>query len=115
MKNIYIKTTWVDSKTPVNATNLNKIENALYDLYQNALSPSEIVEGNGIKVEVTQEKKLQISTSQDVMFSSSCCGVEIVTVEPLEADPHIIYFVLNPETGKLKRILFNDVILYEVE
>lgn len=115
MKSIYIKTTWIDSKTPVNAANLNKIENAIYDLYQNALSPSEIVEGDGIKIDITDEKRLQISTTEDVMHSSSCCGIELVTIEPIEPDPHVVYYVLNSETGKLVKILINGVAVYEVE
>ena len=115
MKNIYIKTSWVDGKTPVNAANLNKIENAIFDLYQNTLSPSDIVEGNGVKVEITSDKKLQFSTSEDTMRSSSCCGIEIVTVEPVEPESQVIYYVLNSETGKLTKILINGRAVYEVE
>ena len=29
MKNVYIKTSWIDNKTPINAANMNKIENAI--------------------------------------------------------------------------------------
>lgn len=115
MKNVYIKTKWVDSKTPVNAANLNKIENAIYDLYQNTISPSELVEGEGIKIEVTENKKLQISTTEDIMHSSSCCGIELVTVEPIDPNPSVVYYVLNSVTGKLGKIIINGVTVYEVE
>ena len=54
MKNSYIKTTWIDNKTPVNAANLNKIESALSDLYTNALSSSEILEGELLILVVSQ-------------------------------------------------------------
>lgn len=115
MKNIYIKTTWVDNKTPVNAANLNKLENAVYDLYNNALSPSDIVEGNGIKLDITENKKLQISTTSDIMASTSCQGVEVVNVEPSEFSEGVLYFVVNPETGKLRKIVFNSVVINEME
>lgn len=115
MKNIYIKTTWVDNKTPVNAANLNKIENAIVDLYQNALSVSDFTEGKGIKLEVTQDKKFKVSATEDVMTSSSTCGLEIVTSLPSDYCEGTVYMVINPETGKLKNIYFNGVSIYEVE
>lgn len=50
MKTNYNKTRWVDNKTPVNAENLNNIENGISNLYSNAISPSELIGGDGIRV-----------------------------------------------------------------
>ena len=76
MKNSYSKTKWVDNKTPVNAQNLNKIEDAIGDIYTNALDYDDLVPGEGIEMNVTDEGKKEISTSPGVMFSDSCTGIE---------------------------------------
>ena len=115
MRNIYIKTTWVDNKTPVNAANLNKIENALVDLYQNALSVSDFSEGNGINLNITEDRKLQVSVSNDVLTSNSCCGIEVLTYEPLDTQNGILYFIVDQNTKKLVKIIINNVVIYEME
>lgn len=115
MRNIYIKTTWIDNKTPVNAANLNKIENALVDLYQNSLSVSDLSEGNGIELNLTEDKKLQISVSNEVVTSSSCKGVEVLMLEPTEMLDNVLYFILDPSTKKLTKIIINNVVIYEME
>lgn len=115
MKNLYIKTTWVDNATPVNAANLNKIENAITDLYQNALSVSDFAKGSGIDLNITTDKKLEISVTKDLMRSNSCSGIEMVTEEPSEIVESVLYFVVDPETKKLKKIIINGLAIYEVE
>lgn len=50
MRTRYNKTIWEDNKTPVNAENLNNIENGIDNLYSNAISVSELIEGSGIKI-----------------------------------------------------------------
>ena len=42
-ENIYKKTLWVDGETPVSAENLNKIENALQELSEKLISPSDFL------------------------------------------------------------------------
>ena len=116
MKNIYVKTTWVDNKTPINAANLNKIENAVSNLYQNALSASDFKEGKGIHLEVKQDKKLEISVSEDVVSSCTVCGIEVVTSYSHDiAETGVMYYVIDPETRKLTKIVFNSVTIYEME
>ncbi len=117
MRNIYVKTTWVDNKTPVNAANLNKIENAIVDLYQNALSVSDFSEGNGVNLNITEDKKLQISVSKDVVLSDTCCGIEVLTSEPsIDVIKNgVLYFIIDPNTKKLVNILINNVAIYEME
>lgn len=121
MKSVYVKTSWIDNKTPVNASNLNKIENALHYLYSNSLSYSEIKEGEGINVEVTKDKEVKISTSSNIPTSLTIRGIEyIFDQEGCECgckDPKrgVLYFVLSGETKKLKFIALNGVKLFEVE
>ena len=131
MKSVYVKTQWIDNKTPVNAANLNKIENALHTLYSNSLGYSDIKEGEGIKVEVTADKEVKISTSPQVLKSSNISGIDFI-LEGEENDnttcgcnctccdipteeKGILYFVLDPSTKKLKSIKINGVKIYEVE
>ena len=126
MKNNYIKTTWIDNKTPVNAANLNKIESALYDIYTNALSTSEILEGDGIHISDSScstdcygnggSKGIQISVSDRVMQSDSCRGIDIVTDQSsiLQFEKDRLYLFLNPETKSLVKIMINGVTIFEV-
>lgn len=125
MKNNYIKTTWIDNKTPVNAANLNKIESAISDLYTNAISASEILEGDGIRIADSScnsdcygnvSKGIQISVSDKVMQSESCKGVDIVTDlnSVLQFEKDRLYFFLNPETKSLVKIMINGVTIFEV-
>ena len=55
MKTTYNKTIWEDNKTPVNAANLNNIENGISGLYSNALSVSDLIESDGIEIKSTSE------------------------------------------------------------
>lgn len=50
MENTYNKTTWINGQTPVNATNLNNIEEGINYLYQHSLDVNEITGGNGINI-----------------------------------------------------------------
>ena len=115
MKNTYTKTTWVDNKTPVNAANMNHIESAISDLYSSAVSSSDFVQGNGIKVSVDTSKNVNISTDDTVMKSDSCTGVEVITTELDSYTKGRVYLLLDSETKKLKKILVNGVAIYEVE
>lgn len=115
MRNIYIKTTWVDNGTPVNAANLNKIENAISDLYNTALSSSDLAQGDGIKISTTSDKKLEFSVSNSVLRSNTATGVEFIYDELEVYKVNCIYFILDQSTKKLKKIIINGVTIYEVE
>lgn len=126
MINKYIKTTWIDNKTPVNAANLNHIETAISDLYANAISSSEIIEGDGIRIASTScssdsygssSKGLQISVSDRVMQSDSCVGIEIVTDQNsiLSYEKDRLYIFLHPETKSLVKFVINGVTIFEAE
>lgn len=116
MKTVYVKTTWIDDKTPVNAFNLNKIENAIYNLYASALTPSELTNGKGIKVNTTKNNSVEISVDETVMMSNTSLGIEIIEDnDVIDYNNKIIYFVLDNETKKLKKIIINGISAYEVE
>lgn len=126
MKNSYIKTTWIDNKTPVNAANLNKIESALSDLYTNSLSSSELLEGDGIRITNTScqsdcygntTKGIQFSVSDRVMQSDTCKGIDIVTnsANILHFEKDRLYLFLNPESKTLVKIMINGVTIFEVK
>ena len=116
MKNLYIRTNWTDNKTPVNAANLNNIEKGISDLYSSAISPSEIVAGDGIEIGTTSEKELEISVDESVVRSASVTKVEWRTEGDVASyEDGAVYFVLSPETGKLSKIVVNNVVVYEVE
>ena len=94
---------------------MNKIENAISDLYINALSPSEIVEGEGINISQTKDKKLEFSVAENILRSDSCSGIEVSQGHPSVMDQGKLYFILDPDTKKLAKIMINGVAIYEVE
>jgi len=71
MKAKYIKTNWVDNKTPLDASHLNKIENGIETLYEQAPDKSEIKAGTNIKIDETTLGELKISTTSDVLTKNN--------------------------------------------
>ena len=112
MKNTYSKTKWVDNKTPVNADNLNKIENAINKLFVEAVDKDTIVEGDGINV--SKNDGVKINVDNTVLRSDSCKGLEIVESEPGEPISGRIYFIIDAETKKLKKVQLNSITIFEV-
>ena len=113
MKNSYNKTKWIDKKTPVCARSLNKIEDALGDLYANAIDSREIEEGDGINIENTDEG-FSFNVDESVMRSDSCTGIEWTTEEPGTFEEKTLYFILDPETGQLDRIMLNGITIFKI-
>lgn len=114
MKNSYSKTKWVDNKTPVNAQNLNKIEDAIGDIYTNALDYDDLVPGEGIEMNVTDEGKKEISIAPGVMFSDSCTGIEWTLEEPETPEKNKLYFILNAIEKSLSKIMLNGVTIFQI-
>ena len=54
-RKIYNRTYWVDHETPVNSENLNKIEEALYELSEKSLRPSDL--------HITEDSALTLETN----------------------------------------------------
>lgn len=65
MRNTYDKTIWEDNKTPVNAENLNKIENALDELYSGSVGISQLKEGKGVDIKVNDFREVEISANSN--------------------------------------------------
>ena len=61
MKRTYTKTTWVNNKTPLDASNLNNIESGIEGLYSDALSLSNFTEGPGISIEALEGGDVKLS------------------------------------------------------
>lgn len=120
MKTTYVQTKWIDNKTPVNAANLNRIESAIGDLYNNALSYSQINQGEGITVRATSDKGVEISVADDVLTSrgGNLKGIDYIMCDPncpCAQENGVLYFALDPETKLLKYILLNGVKIWEVK
>lgn len=113
MKNSYSKTKWVDNKTPVCAQYLNKIESALGDIYAKGLEYNELIQGNGIIVEDDINGK-SISVDSSVVRSTSVTGIEWLFEEPETPEMKKLYFILDPDTNKLSKILLGSVTIFQL-
>lgn len=71
----YKKTFWVDGETPVNAQNMNKIEDAIQELAKLSICPSDLVKA------AENASGIKISTS---------CGDLIISVEPIQSSAIIM-------------------------
>ena len=115
----YIKTKWVDNKTPVNAENLNKIENALETLSSTSVSYSQFKEGNGINISSSENGDITIAADDSVMMSTTGIGgIDVILHDPRCGCPGplrrgVVYMVLDRETKKLLYFLFNGVKIFE--
>lgn len=104
----YKKTKWVDGKTPVNAQNLNKIEDAVKYLFDNSLSKDSISEGEGL----TLGKEGEVSVSKEGLLGSKTVkGIEIL-IGGTQMKEDILYLFLNPTTLKLEEIFFNNTSIW---
>lgn len=112
MKKAYNKTKWIDNKTPVNAQNLNKIENALSEIYEKAVEKDDIVQGTGIKIDTTSEGKKEISLGEGVLMSSTCTGIEWYQAIPTTWERNKLYFILDPQSKELSRIMLNGITIF---
>lgn len=112
MKNTYSKTKWIDNKTPVNADNLNKIENAINKLFVEAVDKDTIIDGDGISV--SKNDGVKINVDNTVLRSDSCRGLEVTESEPEEPISGRIYFIIDSETKKLKKVQLNSITIFEV-
>ena len=96
MKTTYNKTQWVDNSTPVNAENLNNIENGISGLYSNALGLSELIEGDGIEIKNTENGVsfgLNLSEIDTMPESSDSRG----NVGDFYMDGEYFYFCITPD------------------
>lgn len=115
MNKAYTKTTWVDSRTPVNARNMNKIENALEDLYSSAAESDQYLPGDHITIKDSDSEpgKKIISTSGDVLSTSSLTGIEYTLGEPDDPVLKTLYIVLDPSTKRLDKIMIGPTTIFK--
>ena len=64
MKDKYKRTLWIDCKTKLDAAKLNNIEEGIENLFENALTASEIYGGDGIQIDIVHDKEIYIHTAQ---------------------------------------------------
>lgn len=64
MKDKYNRTLWIDCKTKLDAAKLNNIEEGIENLFENALTASEIYGGDGIQIDIVHDKEIYIHTAQ---------------------------------------------------
>lgn len=114
----YTKTKWVDGQTCVNAAELNRIEKGIEDLYVNALGADQILPGDGIAIDLDEEGNTVISVDdeykEDLVKSQSVKGMEYVISEPSDYEDDVLYFVLNPETKTLTKIMLNGLTIFSI-
>lgn len=114
----YKKTKWVDNKTCVNAYNLNKIEDALETLYSEALSRDQIVGGDGIVLDTDDEGRAVVSLDESsevkAVKSGTVVGMEYTSVVPGEPKQNTLYFIIDPATGTLSKIMINGAAIFEI-
>jgi len=89
----YEKTIWVDGKTKICASRLNKIEDGIEDLSELSLAASDIIGGDGINLAITESGKLRISSSSKISAS-----FVIVEELPEKGDSDKIYLKKKEST-----------------
>ena len=99
LSGLYKRTTWTDNKTTVNAERLNNIEKGISNLYDSAITSADIKEGEGVKVETTEEGKVVVKLERPIA---------IITEELVMYDEDTIYFLLS-ENGIIQKIIINGV------
>lgn len=90
MKNKYSKTVWIDGKTKLDSTKLNNIENGVEDLFENALTASEIHGINGIQVDVTTNKEILVHTVNGYYMSKAEVLNAIAQAQLTDADGNVV-------------------------
>lgn len=101
----YKKTKWVDNETPVNAANLNKIENAIQNITETAISPSDFIEGEGIQIN-TSCGKVEIKNTFKPCEVIVCDYDEYNSLEVVEKDR--VYMIIDHLNPKSIRFVYNS-------
>ena len=75
----YKKTVWVDGQTPVNASNLNKIETALSEVSKLALSPSDLTSLNEDEIKIGSDcGKITFGIGDKILRTDSVNTVNVL-------------------------------------
>lgn len=111
----YSRIVFKDNETPLNATTMNHLDTAINRLATHSLFPSDIIPGDGINVEATDEGKVKISQKSDRVLSVNINRLDLVYRLPEDASAGEIYLLVSEETGKLQGIYWGTMCLFEVE
>ncbi|MBR2246835.1 MAG: hypothetical protein IJ880_07425 [Bacilli bacterium] len=114
MKKSYKKTKWIDNKTPVCAQYLNKIEDALSEVYEKAIESDDLVGGTGVRVDTNSSGEKEISLGSEVMMSTTCTGIEWCQGVPETWERNKLYFILDPTTKELDKIMLNGITIFNI-
>lgn len=102
-RKLYNRTYWVNHETPVNADNLNKIETALYELFETTLRPSDILvkEDGGLKL-TSNCGMIFLEVDESVLRGSDSLKKFNVITNEIDIDPTIqnsLDYLVNEESG----------------
>ena len=87
----YKKTIWVDGETPINASNLNKIETALGTLSETALT-LESLESADDKITITsKDGKVQFGLAGSTLMTDSISSFNVVDARPTVTEKNGVY------------------------
>lgn len=114
MKKSYKKTKWIDNKTPVCAQYLNKIEDAISEVYEKAIESDDLVGGAGVNISTNSSGEKEISLGSEVMISTTCTGIEWCQSIPETWERNKLYFILDPSTKELNRIMLNGITIFNI-
>lgn len=114
MKKSYKKTKWIDNKTPVCAQYLNKIEDALSEVYEKAIESDDLVGSTGVRVDTNSSGEKEISLGPEVMTSTTCTGIEWCLSAPETWERNKLYFILDPSTKELDKIMLNGITIFNI-
>lgn len=75
----YKKTVWVDGQTPINASNLNKIETALSEISKLALAPSDLTSLNEKEIKVGSDcGKITFGIGENILRTDNINAINII-------------------------------------
>ena len=87
----YKKTIWVDGETPINASNLNKIETALSTLSETALT-MESLESSDNKITITsKDGKVQFGLAGSTLMTDTISSFNVVDERPTVMEKNGVY------------------------
>ena len=92
----YKKTVWVDGQTPVNASNLNKIETALSEISKLSLSPSDLGSLDEKEIRVTSDcGKIMFGIGENIPRTTSLSSIDIINSNETKSKEEKIAFIIS--------------------
>ena len=108
MKDKYRKTVWVDGKTKLDAAKLNNIEQGVENLFENALTVSEIHGRDGIRVDIINDKELLIHTAAGYYMTADEVLNAIAQAQLVDGSGNVV-INLDGKADKVHTHTINDI------